>query len=61
MRNRILPLIFLLTILPLCTVAQEQLSLDQIATDSIRKATTEERFITQWVDSLPEHPSVPSP
>lgn len=37
------------------------LALDQTATDAIHAATTEERFLTPWVESLPEHPDVPSP
>lgn len=35
--------------------------IDQIATDSIRASTTDEDFLTSWVDVLPDHPSVPSP
>lgn len=34
---------------------------DQVATDAILAATTEERFLTPWVSSLPEHPDIPSP
>tara|TARA_B100000959_G_scaffold274284_1_gene325963 strand:- start:38617 stop:41421 length:2805 start_codon:yes stop_codon:yes gene_type:complete len=38
-----------------------ELAIDQVATDAIRAATTDEDYLTRWVDSLPEHPSVPSP
>jgi hypothetical protein len=34
---------------------------DQEATDTIQSATTDERFLTDWVATLPEHDSVPSP
>ncbi len=37
------------------------LVIDSVATDLIREATTDEDFLTRWVDVLPEHPTVPSP
>jgi len=38
-----------------------ELAIDQLATDTIRAATTDEDYLTRWVDSMPEHPTVPSP
>lgn len=38
-----------------------QLPIDQTATDTILDATTSEDYLTRWVDTLPEHPTVPSP
>ncbi len=38
-----------------------ELAVDQTATDTIRSATTDAAYLTRWVDSLPEHPEVPSP
>lgn len=38
-----------------------ELQLDRIATDSIRDSTTDTDFLTEWVDVLPDHPTVPSP
>ena len=37
------------------------LSLDSVSTTAIREATTDEDFLTRWVDVLPDHPTVPSP
>lgn len=37
------------------------LQIDDVATAAILEATTSEDFLTDWVDRLPEHPSVPSP
>ena len=37
------------------------LPMDQTATDAILAATTSGDFLTEWVDVLPEHPTVPSP
>lgn len=34
---------------------------DPKATEAIQSATTEERFLTDWVATLPDHESVPSP
>ncbi|MFT7294023.1 MAG: hypothetical protein ACI87Q_001880 [Pseudohongiellaceae bacterium] len=39
----------------------ENLSIDSVATASIRASTTNEEYLTQWVDSLPDHPTIPSP
>ncbi|GJM14328.1 MAG: peptidase [Pseudohongiella sp.] len=61
-----------LTLLALCLTlglnsslqAQERvgaLQIDRTATDSILESTTDADFLTQWVDVLPEHPTVPSP
>ena len=38
-----------------------ELLLDRIATDSILESTTDTDFLTEWVDVLPDHPTVPSP
>ncbi|MCH2347545.1 MAG: hypothetical protein MK299_09185, partial [Pseudomonadales bacterium] len=38
-----------------------ELAIDQAATEAIRAATTDEAYLTRWVDSLPEHPAIPSP
>ena len=38
-----------------------ELAIDQTATETIRAATTNEAYLTRWVDSLPEHPTIPSP
>ena len=38
-----------------------ELAIDQTATETIRAATTNEAYLTRWVDSLPEHPTLPSP
>jgi hypothetical protein len=35
--------------------------LDATYTQAIRAATTQPRFLTEWVDSLVDHPSVPNP
>lgn len=37
------------------------LNVDQTATDAIRAATTAPEYLTQWVGSLPQSDSVPSP
>lgn len=37
------------------------LPMDQTATDAILAATTSRDFLTEWIDVLPEHPTVPSP
>lgn len=37
------------------------LPLDEESTAAIRDATTEEEFLTPWVEVLPDHPTVPSP
>ncbi|PCJ27078.1 MAG: peptidase [SAR86 cluster bacterium] len=37
------------------------LQIDTIATDSILRSTTDQNFLTRWVDVLPDHPTVPSP
>ena len=37
------------------------LAVDQVATDSILAATTDEDYLTRWVDALPDHVDVPSP
>ena len=37
------------------------LPLDTISTTAIREATTDQGFLTRWVDVLPDHPTVPSP
>jgi len=62
---RQMPLLFLIAALLGGPVhAQDLLGdlvIDQIATDSIREATTDEDFLTRWVDTLPDHPTVPSP
>ncbi|MDA1372611.1 MAG: M14 family zinc carboxypeptidase [Proteobacteria bacterium] len=45
-------------------IAQDRLGelvIDQQATQAIRAATTNEDYLTRWVDALPEHPTVPSP
>jgi hypothetical protein len=39
----------------------ENLSIDTVATASIRSSTTDEKYLTRWVDSLPDHPTIPSP
>lgn len=39
----------------------QQLPIDQAETDAILAATTSVDFLTQWVDSLPDHPTIPSP
>jgi hypothetical protein len=39
----------------------DELAIDQTATEAIRAATTDEAYLTRWVDSLPEHPAIPSP
>ena len=36
-------------------------TVDTVAGDVIRSATTEPRFLTDWVATLPEHDTVPSP
>ena len=38
-----------------------ELAIDQTATETIRAATTNEAYLTRWVDSLPEHHTIPSP
>jgi len=37
------------------------LPIDQISTDTILESTTDEDFLTRWVNVLPDHPTVPSP
>ena len=37
------------------------LTVDKISTDAIRAATTDERFLNDWVSAIPDHPSIPSP
>jgi|TARA_B100001971_G_scaffold66348_4_gene61090 hypothetical protein len=61
-------LLILLTIsIPLGTVpvrADEMLGdlmVDEIATQVISQSVTDTRYLTEWVDRLPEHPTVPSP
>jgi hypothetical protein len=41
--------------------AVQLLPIDQEETDAIRASTTSEDYLTQWVDSLPDHPMIPSP
>lgn len=36
-------------------------AIDEVATQAIIDATTDEQYLTEWVNSLPEHPTVPSP
>ncbi|HEX9641522.1 MAG TPA: M14 family zinc carboxypeptidase [Candidatus Krumholzibacteria bacterium] len=39
----------------------QDLANDDIATAAILEATTDERFLTEWVRTLPDHPTIPSP
>jgi hypothetical protein len=34
---------------------------DEISTAAIREATTDEEYLTPWVEELPDHPTVPGP
>lgn len=46
------------------TFAQSKLGdmdVDQTATDAIRAATTAPEYLTEWVGSLPQSDTVPSP
>ena len=53
---------FFLTLIATQAVAQVgELPVDQTATESIRSSTTDESFLTTWVEALPEHPTIPSP
>ncbi len=64
--KRILPglLLCLASLVGALAIAQDrlgELAIDQQATQAIRAATTDEDYLTRWVDALPEHPTVPSP
>jgi hypothetical protein len=37
------------------------LPLDKTSTEAIRAATTEKRFLNDWVSVMPNHPTIPSP
>ena len=53
--------VIIILLLSISLTHSQELQIDKIATESIKKNTTEERFLTDWVSSLPEHPTVPSP
>jgi len=37
------------------------LPLDKVSSEAIRAATTEQRFLNDWVSVMPDHPTIPSP
>ncbi|WP_262693545.1 M14 family zinc carboxypeptidase [Kordiimonas aquimaris] len=37
------------------------LPVDKVSSEAIRAATTEERFMNDWVSVIPDHPTIPSP
>lgn len=37
------------------------LPVDMVSTKAIQDATTEDRFLNDWVSAIPDHPSIPSP
>jgi len=37
------------------------LPVDMISSEAIRAATTEQRFLNDWVSVIPDHPTIPSP
>lgn len=41
--------------------AQDNQSADEISTAAIKAATTDENYLTPWVSSIPDHPTVQSP
>ena len=59
-----LALVLSTLLLPSLVLAQTRvgnLPIDEVATRSIREATTSEDFLIPWVEVLPEHATVPSP
>ncbi len=59
-----LALVLSTLLLPSLVLAQTRvgdLPIDEVATRSIREATTSEDFLSPWVEVLPEHATVPSP
>ncbi|MBL4790094.1 MAG: hypothetical protein JKY60_14010, partial [Kordiimonadaceae bacterium] len=37
------------------------LPVDKVSSEAIRTATTEKRFLNDWVSAIPDHPTIPSP
>jgi len=37
------------------------LPIDKVSTEAIRAATTEKRFLNDWISVIPDHPTIPSP
>ncbi|MEZ5345478.1 MAG: M14 family zinc carboxypeptidase [Pyrinomonadaceae bacterium] len=64
--GNLLTLVFLCIILCSGAIAKDpgklgRLAVDEVSTKAILDATTEKRFLTPLVSSIPDHPTIPSP